>query len=192
MNLHESAWNLHQSGMSRRPMLIYPAKKSEYLSRLIGATGHCSREVVKHRWPGAAWSSQEADDRLSCGRSTTGCTCPPGVMHLYIYIQGTRSLGKTFRADADDALWRHIGDVPGPPDDALWRHIPWRRIAPWRRITPWRRIVTTHSLTTHCPLTTHCVYIIAWRHIACWQARHDEQGRRRTVFFVCGKINRGM
>ena len=48
----------------------------------------------------------------------------------YIYIQGTRSLGMTFGADADDALWRHIGDVPGPPDDALWRHIPWRRIAP--------------------------------------------------------------
>ena len=64
------------------------------------------------------------------------------LLFIYIYIQGTRSLGLTFGADADDVLWRHIGDDPDPPDDALWRHIPWRRIAPWRRITPWRHIVT--------------------------------------------------
>ena len=55
-------------------------------------------------------------------------------VYVYVYVQGTRSLGMIFGADANDALWRHIGDDPRPP---------------------WRRILTTHSLTTHCPLTAH-------------------------------------
>lgn len=49
ITLKSNPMNLHECCMSRRPVFIYPAKKSEYLSRLIGATGHCSREVVKHR-----------------------------------------------------------------------------------------------------------------------------------------------
>lgn len=53
---------------------------------------------------------------------------------IYIYIQGTRILGITFRSDADDTLRRHI------PDGT---HMPWWHIA------------TTHFLTTHYPLATH-------------------------------------
>ena len=99
-----------------------------------------------------------------------------------IYIQGARSLGMSFSADADDALWQQIHndtrpwrcivtthclthcpctDDTLPPEDALWRHIAWRRIVHWRHINPWRRIVTTHCLTMQCQLTTlllttHC------------------------------------
>ena len=38
---------------------------------------------------------------------------------FFIYVQGARSLGMTFGADADDALRPQIGDDPRPPDDAL-------------------------------------------------------------------------
>ena len=150
MNLHESV----SCCMSRRPVFIYPAKKSEYVSRLIGATGHSSREVVKHRWPGGAWSSQEADDRLSRGRSTTGWACPPGVLHLSIatvHVVQTQ-LFPTFVA-------RRSRNNPSPPTS---KHSLDRHFEPVACESLWLIVKASWTITRYHTLACNLLSSCSW------------------------------